>query len=310
MTEEHNTNGWLKRLKDSLIKTSSKITSSLDTILDKKKLDKETLGDLEDLLITADIGINTTKGLIQKLEKSRFNQEITSEEVKAYLASEIGKILLPYSTPMLIDSYNYPYVILVVGANGSGKTTTIGKLASYWQAHGKKVRLVAGDTFRAAAVEQLNVWAERISCPIEIGTKGIDPASLIHDSFIKSIDSKDDLLIIDTAGRLHNKEDLMAELGKIIRVLKKVDINAPHSCLLVLDATIGQNSYTQVEIFKKVANISGIVFTKLDGTAKGGVVVSLVENHKVPIMAIGIGENIEDLRPFEPQSFANSLVGL
>ncbi|AIL12880.1 cell division protein FtsY [Candidatus Paracaedimonas acanthamoebae] len=310
MSEAISNKGWLSKLKEGLKRTSNKITEGLESILVKKKLDKEMLEEIEDLLLSTDLGVATTKKLIDILEKNRFNQEVTSVEIKNFLAEEISKSLSSFGSPILIEKTSCPHVVLVVGINGSGKTTTIGKLAHFWRNQGKKVRLVAGDTFRAAAVEQLKVWGSRLDIPVEESKSGADPASLAHEALQKSINAKDDLLIIDTAGRLHNKEDLMAELSKIIRVLKKLDPGAPHSSILVLDATIGQNALAQAEIFKKVANISGLIITKLDGTAKGGVLVALAERFQLPIHAIGVGEEIEDLKPFEPQAFANSLVGI
>lgn len=310
MAEENLKKGWLSKLKEGLKRTSHKITEGLESILIKKKLDQEMLDEIEDLLLSTDLGVEITKRLIDVLKKNRFNQEVTGEEIKKFLADEISKILSPVCTPLMFDKAVYPHVILVVGINGSGKTTTIGKLASFWKVQGKKVRLVAADTFRAAAVEQLSIWGQRLNIPIEVSHNGADPASLAHEAFQKSIHEKDDLLIIDTAGRLHNKGDLMAELAKITRVLKKLDPNAPHSSILVLDATIGQNALSQAENFKKIADITGLVVTKLDGTAKGGVLVALAEKFQLPIHAIGVGEGLEDLKPFEPQAFANSLVGL
>ncbi|MBN9413486.1 MAG: signal recognition particle-docking protein FtsY [Candidatus Paracaedimonas acanthamoebae] len=310
MAEEISTKGWLSKLKEGLKRTSTKITGGLEAILVKKKLDKDMLEEIEDLLLSTDLGVTTTKKLINNLEKNRFNQEITSDEIKNFLAEEISKSLSPFSSPLLLDETSFPHVVLVVGINGSGKTTTIGKLAHFWKNQGKKVRLVAGDTFRAAAVEQLNIWGNRLEIPVETSKNNGDPAGLAHEALQKSIQEKDDLLMIDTAGRLHNKEDLMAELAKIIRVLKKLVPEAPHSVILVLDATIGQNALAQAETFKKIAGITGLIVTKLDGTAKGGVLVALAEKFQLPIHAIGVGEDVEDLKPFEPQAFASSLVGL
>ncbi len=309
MSEENMKKGWLSKLKEGLKRTSHKINEGLESILVRKKLDQEMLEEIEDLLLSTDLGVATTKNLIDILKKNRFNQDVTGEEIKYFLAEEISKNLSSFCTALTLDNGAYPHVILVVGINGSGKTTTIGKLAYFWKNQGKKVRLVAADTFRAAAVEQLTIWGQRLNIPVEIGQNGTDPASLAHEAFQKSIREKDDLLMIDTAGRLHNKEDLMAELSKITRVLKKLDPNAPHSSILVLDATIGQNALSQAENFKRIAGITGLIVTKLDGTAKGGVLVALAEKFQLPIHAIGVGEGLEDLKPFEPQVFANSLVG-
>ena len=310
MAETPTNKGWFSRIKEGLKRTSGKITEGLESILIKKKLDAEMLQELEDLLLTTDLGIFTTKNLIQTLEKNKFNQEVTMEEVKKFLADEIAKTIAPFSIPLLLNESSHPHVILVVGINGSGKTTTIGKLAHSWKKQGIKVRLVAGDTFRAAAVEQLKIWGQRSEIPVEMSKNGSDPAGLMHEALQKSIHEKDDVLLIDTAGRLHNKDDLMAELSKIIRVLKKVNPNVPHSCVLVLDATIGQNALSQVEIYKKIAEITGLIITKLDGTAKGGIVVALATKYNLPIHAIGVGENIEDLKTFDPQAFANGLVNI
>ncbi len=310
MTEAPSNKGWFSRIKEGLKRTSGKITEGLESILIKKKLDQEMLEELEDLLLSTDLGVFTTNKLIQSLKKNRFDQEITMEEIKKLLADEIAETITPFSIPLLLNESSHPHVILVVGINGSGKTTTIGKLAHSWKNQGKKVRLVAGDTFRAAAVEQLKIWGQRANIPVEINKNNSDPASLAHEALQKSINEKDNVLIIDTAGRLHNNEDLMAELSKIIRVLKKVNPETPHSCILVLDATVGQNALSQVEVYKKIADITGLIVTKLDGTAKGGIVVALATKFNLPIHAIGVGENIEDLKVFDPQAFANGLVDI
>lgn len=300
---------WMTRLKEGLKKSSSKITQGLSAILTKKKLDDETLADLEDLLLSADLGPSLSKRLIADLRKNRFDQEVTEEEVRTFLAQEIAKNLAPYALPLSIDPTRKPYVVLVVGVNGSGKTTTIGKLAHLYKSQGYQVRMAAGDTFRAAAAQQLMLWGERSHVPVEVMESGADPASLAYRAYEKSRQAQDDILLIDTAGRLHNKEDLMAELSKIRRVLQKNDPQSPHATLLVLDATIGQNAHNQVDIFQKVAHVNGLVLTKLDGTAKGGVLLSLTEAFKLPIHAIGIGEGIDDLKDFEATAFAESLVG-
>ena len=301
---------WLARLKEGLKKSSSKITQGISTILTHKKLDDQTLADLEELLISADLGPAMSKQLVANLRKNKLNQEITEQEVRTFLAQEIAKSLTPYALPLTIDPQLKPYVVLVVGVNGSGKTTTIGKLAHLYRLRGYQVRMAAGDTFRAAAAQQLMVWGERSRVPVEVMEPGADPASLAYRAYEKAVQSQDDILFIDTAGRLQNKADLMAELSKMRRVLQKNDAQAPHTTLLVLDATIGQNAHNQVEIFQKVAHVDGLIVTKLDGTAKGGVLISLTHTFKLPIHAIGIGEGIDDLRDFEAFAFAESLVGL
>ena len=301
---------WMTRLKEGLKKSSSKITQGLSAILTKKKLDDDTLIDLEDLLISADLGPNMAKKLITDLRKSRFDQEVTQEEVRTFLSQEMAKDLAPYAHPLRVDPVHKPYVVLVVGVNGSGKTTTIGKLAHLYKSQGYQVRMAAGDTFRAAASQQLMIWGERTGVPVEIMESGSDPASLAYRAYETSSQAQNDILLIDTAGRLHNKEDLMAELSKIRRVLQKHDPLAPHATLLVLDATIGQNAHNQVEMFQKVAHVNGLVVTKLDGTAKGGVLLSLTDKFKLPIHAIGVGEGIDDLKDFDATAFAESLMGI
>jgi fused signal recognition particle receptor len=308
MTEQKK--GWFTRLKEGLQKSSTKLSEGITNIVSKRKLDEEHLNELEELLITSDIGVATSRQIIQDLAKKRFNQEVTVDEVKSFLAEEITQILSPVAQDLVIDHAHRPFVILVVGVNGSGKTTTIGKLAHYWKEHGHKVRIVAGDTFRAAAVEQLKVWADRAGVPIIMGRPESDPAGLAFSALEQSRQEGDDILIIDTAGRLQNKEHLMAELQKIERVLKKIDPATPHSCLLVLDANVGQNAHSQVDLFKATVNLTGLVLTKLDGTAKGGVLMSLAEKHQLPVYAVGVGEGIDDLQPFSANDFAHGLLGI
>jgi fused signal recognition particle receptor len=310
MTEEiSDKKGWFIRLKEGLKRSSSRLSEGISSILTKRKLDQEILDELEELLIAADLGVATARQVVDSLKRQRFNQDISDDELRAFVAEEIQKILQPLAQPLTLVS-SKPHVILVVGVNGSGKTTTIGKLAKYWQTQGKTVALAAGDTFRAAAVEQLKVWAERLKVPIMVGQENGDPASLAFEALQTAQKEGTDILLIDTAGRLHNKEGLMAELAKIHRVLQKLDPSCPHSCLLVLDATIGQNAHNQVEMFSQTAGVTGLVMTKLDGTARGGVLVALAERFKLPIYAIGIGEGVDDLRPFDAESFAKSLLGV
>lgn len=310
MTEDNLRKGWFSRLKDGLKKSSDKISDGITAIFTKKKLTQETLDQLEELLITADLGVTAAAKMTESLRKARFHEEISDIEIKQALAVGIAKELSIVEKPFSIDTTKKPFVILVVGVNGSGKTTTVGKMAKSWHEEGFRVRLVAGDTFRAAAVEQLKVWANRARAVCEEAPEGSDPASLAYEAYTRSKEAQDDLLVIDTAGRLQNKQGLMDELSKIKRVLQKVDAEAPHACLLVLDATTGQNAHSQVETFREVAGVSGLIITKLDGTAKGGVVVSLAEKYGLPVYAIGVGEKAEDLRPFEAKAFAEALVGL
>lgn len=302
--------GWFKRLKEGLKKSSSKISEGIVAIVKKRRLDQDVLDELEELLITSDLGVETSSHLIAALSKDRFDQEVSDEEVRLFLAERLEEILEPVAQPLSFQDGASPHVILVVGVNGSGKTTTIGKLAARWSSQGHKVRVAAGDTFRAAAVEQLQVWGQRAGVPVVVGKEGGDPAGLAYDAYQQSVEAQDDLLLIDTAGRLQNRQDLMDELAKIRRVLQKINPEAPHSSLLVLDATVGQNAHSQVELFQKTADVSGLVMTKLDGTAKGGVVVALAQKFALPIHAVGVGESVDDLQPFKAKDFAQNLMGL
>lgn len=302
--------GWFSKLKDGLLKSSSKLSEGISAIVTKRKLDQDMLDELEELLITADMGLETASTLIQNLSKARFNEEITAEEVKLFLAQEIAQIIAPHTQTLHIDPAHKPHVIMVVGVNGGGKTTTIGKLAHLWADQGYKVRLAAGDTFRAAAVAQLQTWAERSNVPVVVGSEKSDAASLAYSALEISQKEQDDILIIDTAGRLQNKSHLMDELSKVERVIQKLDPSAPHTCILVLDATTGQNAHSQVTLFKETVGLSGLVLTKLDGTAKGGVLVSLAQQHALPLYAIGVGEGIDDLKPFDALDFAKGLMGV
>lgn len=302
--------GWFQRLKDRLKKSSSKISDGIVAIVKKRRLTSDVLEELEELLITADLGVETAVALTEALAKDRFDQEISDEEIRTFLADKLKDILAPHARPFDFSSPHRPHVILVVGVNGSGKTTTIGKLAARWAAAGQKVRIAAGDTFRAAAVEQLQVWGQRAGVPVTVGKQGGDPAGLAYEAYQKAKEKGEDLLLIDTAGRLQNRQDLMDELTKIKRVLQKIDSSAPHTCLLVLDATVGQNAHSQVELFQKTADVTGLILTKLDGTAKGGVLVALAQKFGLAIHAIGVGEGIEDLQDFRAEEFARSLMGL
>ncbi|MFQ5784995.1 MAG: signal recognition particle-docking protein FtsY [Alphaproteobacteria bacterium] len=302
--------GWFSRLKAGLARSSSKLGDGIGAILTRRKLDDTALEELEDLLITADLGVETAAALTQALAKTRFDQEVSSEEVRAALADDIAAILEPVEKPLILDPAHRPEVVLVVGVNGTGKTTTIGKLASRWKAEGKGVMLAACDTFRAAAIEQLQVWGARTACPVIARGPGAEPAGLAYDAYKTARAEGADALIVDTAGRLHNRAELMAELEKIARVLKKLDVGAPHHCLLVLDATVGQNAHAQVETFSRMVAVTGLVVTKLDGSARGGVLVALAQRFGLPVHAVGIGEAIDDLRPFEARAFARALMGL
>ncbi|MEL6792191.1 MAG: signal recognition particle-docking protein FtsY, partial [Pseudomonadota bacterium] len=274
----------------------------------KRVLDDQMLESLEELLITADMGVETAMRVSAAMAEGRFGKRLSADEIKRLLADEVAKVMEPVARPMPLFAKT-PQVVLVVGVNGSGKTTTIGKLASQFRAAGKKVVIAAGDTFRAAAVEQLQIWGERAGVPVLTAPEGSDPASLAFDAMGRAQDEGADILMIDTAGRLQNRSDLMQELEKIVRVIRKRDESAPHNTLLVLDATTGQNALSQVEIFQKIADVSGLVMTKLDGTAKGGVLVALADKFGLPIHAIGVGEQIDDLAPFDPQEFADALTG-
>ena len=310
VVETEKKGGWLSRLRAGLAKSTKRVTESITGLFTKKKLDQETLNELEDALIQADLGVAVAARLVDKLGKERFGKEVTDEEVRAAFADDIAEILQPVATPLAIDAALKPHVVLVVGVNGSGKTTTIAKLAHLFKGEGRKVMLAAGDTFRAAAVEQLKVWGDRAGVPVIATETGADAAGLAFEALEKARAERCDVLLIDTAGRLHNKTDLMEELAKIVRVIRKLDATAPHSCLLVLDATTGQNAHARSRRSRHVADIDSLVVTKLDGSAKGGVLVALAEKFQLPVVAIGVGEGIDDLRPFEARSFARGLMGL
>jgi fused signal recognition particle receptor len=301
---------WWQRLTAGLARTSSAIGSGIGAIFTKRKLDAATLEELEDLLIQADLGVDTATRIAAELRTARFDKEIEPEEVRRVLALEVAKVLAPVAKPLEIDPARKPHVILVVGVNGTGKTTTIGKLASIQRAEGRRVALAAGDTFRAAAIEQLKVWGERTGATVVTGEQGADAAGLAYEAFERARAEEADVLVIDTAGRLQNKAGLMAELEKIVRVIKKIDPSAPHDVILTLDATTGQNALNQVEIFGKTAGVTGLVMTKLDGTARGGILVAVAAKHGLPVHFIGVGEGIDDLEPLDAEEFAAAIVGL
>lgn len=301
---------WFQRLRAGLARTSSQLTSQISALFTKRKLDEDTLDELEDLLIQSDLGVETAMRITGALSSERYGKDVSGEDVAKIMASEITKVLEPVAKPLELDLSHKPHVILVVGVNGTGKTTTIGKLAAKLSGSGLKVMLAAGDTFRAAAIEQLKIWADRTGSEF-IGTKlGADAAGLAYDAYEQARAKKSDVLIIDTAGRLQNKTELMAELEKIVRVLAKLDPDAPHTVLQTLDATTGQNAMNQVEIFRNVAGVSGLIMTKLDGTARGGILVAIAAKHKLPVYFIGVGEGVDDLEPFEAEDFAKAIAGV
>ena len=301
---------WLQRLRHGLSKTSTQLTEGITGVFTKRKLDAATLEEFEELLIRADLGMDTASRIVERVALGRYDKEISPEAVTAILADEVEAALRPVATPLTIDGTKRPHIILVVGVNGTGKTTTIGKLARMFTGEGKRVMLAAGDTFRAAAIEQLKIWGERTRSPVVAGETGADAAGLVHDALRRAVEDASDILIVDTAGRLQNKAYLMAELEKIVRVIRKFDPTAPHTVLLTLDATTGQNALTQVEVFKKTAGVTGLIMTKLDGTARGGILVAIADKYKLPVHAIGVGEGAEDLQPFDARDFARAIAGL
>ena len=304
------TEGWLSRLRAGLDRSSGRFARSIGARFAGRRLDAAALEDLEDILIAGDLGVATAAALVGELAKTRFNGEVDGEAVRARLARRITDILAPLARPLEPDPDRKPHVVLAMGVNGTGKTTTVGKLAGHFSATGRTSVLAAGDTFRAAAIEQLRIWGERTGCPVVAGERGGDPASVAYGALERARAERADLLFVDTAGRLHNKNDLMAELEKIVRVLGKLDETAPHDRVLVLDATTGQNAHAQVEAFRDACGVTGLVVTKLDGSARGGVVVGLADRFGLPIHAIGVGEGAEDLRPFDAEAFARALMGL
>jgi fused signal recognition particle receptor len=301
--------GWFARLRKGLSRTSEKLGSGITDLFTKSKFDSATLDELEDLLIQADLGVDTSMRISQEVGRRRHERGLDEDGVRQVVAGEVEKALAPVAQPLVIDETKKPFVILMAGVNGSGKTTTIGKLAQKFRDEGRKVMLAAGDTFRAAAVEQLNVWAERTGSPIVTKEIGADASGLAYEAVEKAKAAGVDILLIDTAGRLQNRTELMNELEKVVRVIRKVDDTAPHAVLLVLDATVGQNALSQVELFQKTAGITGLVMTKLDGTARGGILVAVAEKFGLPIHFIGVGEGTEDLQDFDAAGFAKALTG-
>lgn len=301
---------WWRRLSDGLRRTSSSLGESVTGLFTKRQLDATTLEELEDALVQADLGVETSMRIAEAIGQGRYDKEIAPAEVRAILAAEVEKVLGPVAKPLEIDRAKKPFVVLTIGVNGSGKTTTIGKLAAKFRAQGLKVMLAAGDTFRAAAIEQLKIWGERTGTPVIAGEQGADAAGLAFDALQEAREQGIDVLLVDTAGRLQNKAGLMAELQKIVRVMQKLDSGAPHAVLLVLDATVGQNALSQVELFRQTAGVTGLVMTKLDGTARGGILVALAARFGVPVHFIGVGEGVEDLEPFAARDFARAIAGL
>ena len=301
---------WLNKLGLGLKKSSARLTDGISGIFTKKKLDSQTLEELEELLISADMGVMTSAKIISSFGSKRQDKDISENEIRQLLAEEIEKIMLPCEKSLIIDKNQKPFVIMMIGVNGAGKTTTIGKLTQKFKNKGLKVSLIAADTFRAAAVEQLKVWGERSNVRVFAGENGCDSAGLCYDGLAQAIKNNDDIVFIDTAGRLQNKNGLMDELKKINRVIKKIIPSAPHSTILTLDATNGQNALSQVEIFSQAAEVSGLIITKLDGTAKGGILTAIADKHPIPVHYIGIGEGIDDLDEFKASEYAKSLLDI
>jgi fused signal recognition particle receptor len=301
---------WWQRLRGGLSRSSASLATAVTDLVTKRKLDAAVIAELEEALIRADLGVDVAARIAAAVGEGRYDKSVSADEVKAILAAEIEKVLAPVAVPLAIDLARRPFVILVAGVNGSGKTTTIGKMAAQFSREGRRVMLAAGDTFRAAAIEQLKIWGARAHSPVIAGAEGADAAGLAYEALAAARTQSADVLIVDTAGRLQNKAGLMDELQKIIRVMRKLDPTAPHAVLLVLDATVGQNALSQVAEFSKTAGVTGLAMTKLDGTARGGILVAIAGKHRLPVHFIGLGEGIDDLAPFEARDFARALVGL
>ncbi len=301
---------WFERMRLGFQKTSDRLGDNLTGLITRASLDEETLDDIEEALIASDLGPATAAKVRTRLASERFERGLDDSTVRAVVAEELEKILSPVAEPLEIDAFPRPQVILVVGVNGTGKTTTIAKLAHLFQEQDYSVLLAAGDTFRAAAIEQLRIWADRAGVPIITGPEGSDSSAIVFDGVKKATAEGIDVLIVDTAGRLQNKKDLMDELAKIRRVLGRLNPAAPHDVVLVLDATTGQNALSQIEVFREVAGVTGLVMTKLDGTARGGVMVAAADKYGLPIHAIGVGEGMDDLRPFDPAEVARAISGV
>jgi len=301
---------WWLRLAGGLKRSSSALGGAITDLVAKRRLDAGTIADIEDVLIRADLGLDTAGRIAAALGEGRYDAAISPDEVKAVVAAEVEKALAPVARPLAIDASKKPFVILVVGVNGSGKTTTIGKLAAKFRAEGRTVMLAAGDTFRAAAIDQLKIWGERTGAAVIAREPGADAAGLVFDAVRAAQERGVDVLLVDTAGRLQNRTELMGELEKVLRVIKKAEPSAPHAVLLVLDATVGQNALSQVEIFGKAAGVTGLAMTKLDGTARGGILVAIATKFAVPVHFIGVGESVDDLAPFSARDFARAIAGI
>ncbi|SDR62460.1 fused signal recognition particle receptor [Rhizobiales bacterium GAS191] len=301
---------WWRRLKEGLSRSSAGLSTSVTELFTKRKLDAQTLEEFEDALLRADLGVDTASRITKAIGSGRYGRDLDPNAVKTVLVDEIERLLTPVAHPLVIDAARKPFVVLMVGVNGSGKTTTIGKLGAKLMAQGRSVMLAAGDTFRAAAIGQLKIWGERMGAPVIAGEQGADAAGLVFEAMTEARRASVDVLLIDTAGRLQNRAELMGELEKVVRVIKKIDAEAPHAVLLVLDATVGQNALSQVEIFARSAGVSGLVMTKLDGTARGGILVALAVKFGLPIHLIGVGESVDDLEAFSARDFARALVGV
>ncbi|MEX0752228.1 MAG: signal recognition particle-docking protein FtsY [Xanthobacteraceae bacterium] len=309
MSDNAHKQSWWRRLSGGLKRTSTSIGGAISDLVAKRKLDAAMIDELEEMLIRADLGVDVAAKIAAAIGEGRYDKTVTPDEVKSILAAEVEKVLAPVAKPLAVEGAK-PFVVLVAGVNGSGKTTTIGKLAARFRAEGRKVMLAAGDTFRAAAIDQLKIWGERTGAPVVAREPGSDAASLVFDALTQAKEQGADILLVDTAGRLQNKAALMDELEKIVRVTKKVDASAPHAVLLVLDATVGQNALSQVEIFQKIAGVTGLVMTKLDGTARGGILVALAAKFGLPVHFIGVGEGVDDLAPFAARDFARAIAGV
>jgi fused signal recognition particle receptor len=300
---------WWQRLSGGLKRTSASIGGAVTDLVAKRRLDQAMLDEIEEVLIRADLGVESAARIAAAVGEGRYDKSITADEVKAVVAAEVEKVLTPVAKPLLIGA-GKPFVALVVGVNGSGKTTTVGKLAAKFRAEGRSVMLAAGDTFRAAAIDQLNIWGGRSGASVIARAPGADAAGLVFDALTQARGEEVDVLLVDTAGRLQNKAVLMDELQKIVRVMKKVDPAVPHAVLLVLDATVGQNALSQVEVFRDIAGVTGLVMTKLDGTARGGILVAIAAKYGLPVHFIGVGESIDDLAPFSAKDFARAIAGI
>ena len=307
---DRTTGNWWQRLAGGLKRSSSALSGAVSDVVSKRRLDAATIAELEEVLIRADLGVEIAGRIAATLGEGRHDRAISSAEVKAVLAAEIEKVLAPVAQPFVIDAAEKPFIILVIGVNGSGKTTTIGKLAAKFRAQGRSVMLAAGDTFRAAAIDQLKIWSERTGAAFVARAAGADAAGLAFDAVQAAKERGVDVLLVDSAGRLQNRTELMDELQKVVRVIKKADAAAPHAVLLVLDATVGQNALSQVEIFRKVVGVTGLAMTKLDGTARGGILVAIAAKFKVPVHFVGVGESVDDLAPFSARDFARAIAGL